>query len=280
MPRWYVVPVLMLLAAGLAFWASARGIGVGPDSVRYLAAAHSIRHGAVLDSTGAPLTHFPPGYPAALALGPPRAVQVLLFAFMVGAVAWGVARMGGGYRAGVLAGLFVLSTQGIAESGAWLWSEPLAIGQAVVGIALLEDAPIRSALAIGGSILTRYAFGAFGLAGVLLVWRQRGWRHALRWGVVAWLPIAVWFVRDRLVAHGVTDRRLGWHPPPWSALRFGPMELGGWIDPRPVYALVAIVIGVGALAAFFYMIPRPPTAAVQTLAIGALAYLGCLVLAR
>lgn len=275
-----MIGVLAALALALSLWATSRGAGVSPDSVRYLAASRSIPHGAVLDSTGAPLTHFPPGYPAALTLGPPRVVQAVLFAAMIAAIGFGTITLGGTPLAGVLAALFVLSSASIAETGAWLWSEPLAIALAVIGMALLERRPVWSAAAIAASILTRYAFGAFGLAGAVLTWKRHGWRAALRWAAIAWLPFVAWLVRNRLATQGATDRHLAWHPPPWAMLRFGPMNLGGWIDPRPVYAWVAIAMGLGVLAMLVSLCVRPPNAAIETLAGSAVAYLVCLLAAR
>ena len=56
-------------AGALALFATSRGIGLSPDSISYISAGRSLASGGGLRVWhGAPLTDWPPLYPALLAL--------------------------------------------------------------------------------------------------------------------------------------------------------------------------------------------------------------------
>ncbi|HEU4566250.1 MAG TPA: phospholipid carrier-dependent glycosyltransferase [Gemmatimonadaceae bacterium] len=290
--------LVVLCAVALSLWVTRQGPGLGLDSANYIAAARSLAQGdGVRARDGEPLTHYPPGYPVVLALSTAvgadplhgaRVIDAMLFALLVGVVglvAWRASRSG--WVALVAAGL-VLTTPDLATLGGMAMSESLAIALGLAGLAGLavarDDDDRRafygSALAIAGSILTRYAAGAFWLAGatLLVVWRRP--RAALRWSVVVWLPVLAWLVRNRLVAATATHRELAWHPPPWAELHTALATLGGWLLVTPRLSALAAAAGVAALIGLGVVAVRERHPIARALALGALAYLLCLYLAR
>lgn len=278
------------LAIGLAFIATARGPGLTPDSAYYIAAARSLVHGHGLRTMGgAPLTHYPPGYPAVLAIpalvgsGPLRAARwtdAILFAALVALVALIAWRASDSLGAAVVASLLVLTAAGIDTFSARVLSGPLAVLLALGALAVLDRWPVRSALLMAASMLTRYAMGAFWLAGVVVLLRRRQVREASRWSLVAWLPVIAWLLRNELVAHSATHRALAWHPPPFHDVRMGLGTLAAWLMLRPWTYALSLPIAIGALAVLAIIAYRERTSLRGTLATAALTYLACLWLAR
>lgn len=289
---------LAILAGALAIWMTRQGPGLNPDSAYFIAAARSIAAGeGVRTMAGAPLTHFPPGYPAVLALArlgatdPLRAarwIDAALFAALavtVGVVAW---RASSSARASVAAVCLVLTTPDLAALGALALSESLAIALGLAGLAALATGPDErqrarrtwSALAIAGSILTRYAAGAFWLAGALVLLRRRQWREAVRWSIVVWLPVLAWLVRNHVVGHSATHRTVAWHPPALADLGTGLATIGKWLLVTPKLAALAPVAGAVGLIAVAAIGVRARDGVPSVLAVGVLAYVASLLLAR
>ena len=69
--RWPAALVVLAVAAAVAAVGSTSGIGISPDSARYLSVASSLREGRGFAIwTGAPVTLWPPLYPVLIsALG-------------------------------------------------------------------------------------------------------------------------------------------------------------------------------------------------------------------
>src|SRR5262249_61066274 len=120
-------------AASLAFWSTRSGLGLSPDSLKYVLLARSLTGRQAFDLFGAPAAHYPPGYPALIAaigadgpgsLGRLRILPVLLFALTTGLVML-VASRAGGRRAAILAVLLFLGSPGLLAVHAMLWTGPL-----------------------------------------------------------------------------------------------------------------------------------------------------------
>ncbi|GAB4505399.1 MAG: hypothetical protein Fur0043_23940 [Anaerolineales bacterium] len=249
-PRLSVLFVVILCLLGLAggrvlAYSTPQGLGLNDDSIAYIAGARSILAGqgyreAWLVSNG-PVTHFPPGFPAALALlgfltglDPlygARLLNGLLFGsniFLTGWLGW---RMTASRWAGLFAAVMALLSSSLLAIHARAMSEPLYIFLTLLVFLVLEAyfERIRAGLAraslwlavlgclLGWAYLARYA--ALSLLATILAalfvlhtdWRSR-WRSAALTLATALPWIVGWSIRNRLVGDSLTNRVLGWHP--------------------------------------------------------------------
>jgi hypothetical protein len=236
--RWPVAFVVVVAAAVLAAAGSTSGIGISPDSSRYLSVASSLREGrGFVGWTGAPVTLWPPLYPALIgALGllgvgggaAARVLNVVLFAGLCGGVyVWLIRRLSS--RAVVAsATLAVVLAPTLVHLTLWAWSELVFISLCVTSLFAVERA-IRSgelgpvwwgAILAGGAALTRYTGVALIAACCLaLLLPRRSWiarlRASVTFGLVSSAPLALWFARN-----WVRDGTLMGPRPP-SLLGFG-----------------------------------------------------------
>ncbi len=229
---WLFVGLTAFAAFGLVMLLTTHGPGVTPDSVAYLSAADSLLRGeGFLQYTGAPLTEWPPLFPAILAgaslltgTSPASAARLInaaaLAGIMVVAGIW-LAR----YVAPIpirLATLTVLLfSAALWAPAALVWSEPLFILLSLLSLLLLDvyraDGRLRwlilAGAAAGLAALTRYI-------GVVLIpvggWialadrrlpRRRRLEGAAAFGLIALLPVGAWLVRNRALTGMLTGER-------------------------------------------------------------------------
>lgn len=252
--------VLGLWAGIMVLWATLPGIGLGPDSFDYVAAAESWADSGRLGRlTGQgdfrPLTHFPPMYPVVLGvmerIGLPvaeasRWVNVAALAGVV--VLCGVQiRLASGSEGAALAGAALLAFSPILLGVfSWAMSDPLflllqassicCIGfyfRTVAGRKWLLGAGVLASLAI----LTRYAGISLLLGGLVAVLLDRTRSSAARRAEGALyllagsaLPVA-WLARNLLVSGTTFDRVLGWHPPTRGEWKIALRDGLEWILP-------------------------------------------------
>lgn len=227
-PRWVVPVLVVVVAVGIARWASATYVvGVFHDDGVYALLARAIAAGDGFHYShlrGAPAaTHYPPLYPLALAaawrIAPdfPHNLPVLLGlnALLVGASALGwwrfaMAHLGwGSLAAGAGALLATLASPTLALAGALLsellflallWPA-LLVSERESGTSL-RPRPWRAGLAIGVLMLVRAHAIALLVACMVVLASQRRWR-AVGWvflsAVGVQLPWLVW-------AHGAAPR--------------------------------------------------------------------------
>jgi len=219
------------------------GPGLDPDSASYLGAAESLAQGrgyripiadwATADSTSA-LSHFPPGYPTAIAIpllvggSPSHAARLVnaIAAFVdVALCVWFVASIAGLIAAVALA-LAVLAMPPFLEVHLSILSEPLFLACMVAALVAMVDlsAPtgerrhinraFLAGLAGAAAMLTRYAGVA--IVGAVLLWTlvQQGERGTrVRRLAAAALPVALlvgaWVVRVHLTSGTHAIRTLG-----------------------------------------------------------------------
>ena len=182
---WFVVAALAAAAFVLTLVATRHGPGVSPDSVSYLAAARNAAHGhGFTDFDGSPLSYWPPGLPAVLAVfdvigvrGVDAARVVNAF-MMAGAVVLSYLLLRRHVQSGwiVLFGTaLVACSPAILRTTDMVWAEPLFTVLVLAFVLLLEDA-CRSGryfvLAAAGvvasaAILVKYLGFALVAAGVL-----------------------------------------------------------------------------------------------------------------
>jgi len=252
---------LLALAGGwLLAYSTPNGLGLNDDSIAYIAGARSILDGqgyreAWLVSNG-PVTHFPPGYPFALALlgwatglDPlygARILNGLLFGaniFLTGWLGW---RMSASRWAGLLTAVTALLSSSLLSIHARAMSEPLYIFLTLLAFLVLDEYFARSPAVqeragratraslflvalgclLGWAYLARYAALSLlaAMTAALFVlhtdWRKR-WQSAAML-LAAALPWALaWSIRNWVVGGSLTNRSPGWHP-----IRFENWELG------------------------------------------------------
>jgi dolichyl-phosphate-mannose-protein mannosyltransferase len=257
-----VLTIVTLLAFGgtVTLLAATRfGIGISPDSVLYLDAAHNLLNGHGLRvfsdvSAGTkPVTYFPPLYSSALALlgltgaeqpSAARWLNALLFGaniFLVGFVIAAYSRTS--FWPSVLGSFLTLSATDILASHSFALAEPLFVFFTMIGLLCLtihlDRQQIRFLFAasvfIGLSAITRYVGVASILAGlvVLLVDKGRDLRrkliHAVIFGSIACIPIGLWAIRNYVVAGSALDRPFVFHPITFQQIVSGFSAVSQWL---------------------------------------------------
>lgn len=262
------ISLLSLAGAGAVLIATRWGVGLNNDSVAYIAAARDLLHGR-----GFPTAHWPPLFPAALALlgllgvdplAGARWLNTALFAANIVLVGLIVARYGGGLLwTSALAAFLMLANMLFIHSMAW--SEPLFFFLGLAGILCMAaylDGPrpvllLASAGAVGCAVLTRYVGGALvvtGALGLLLLSKKTPWARLIDAAVfsgVSSLPTLLWMMRNVHVAGSATDRVAVFHPVAWDNIMFGFLTLSAWLIPQrvPDRAIIFLLLAVGWAAA-------------------------------
>ena len=246
---------LAFLGVGLQLTATLHGVGISPDSTRYVAAARNFASGHGLQILGPdadlePLALWAPLYPVLLsiptrigldAVPAARYLNAVLFAaniFLVGLLTSRQPRVP--WWAAALAGAAFLFSPDIAYVHAWLWTEPLSIFAGFLGLLLVDHglttrdwwAFIFAAVLLSTSYLLRYAGLAFAVSGVAGVALFQGQDAKYRWGrtalflLLTFLPIVVW----GYATQSLTGKAIG------RSLSFRPEELAAMTRVLPVVA--------------------------------------------
>jgi hypothetical protein len=207
------------------------GPGLDPDALQYLGAAASVAANgeysvplegwASADSTE-PLTHFPPGYPTALALPvrmgmePTQASRLVdaSAAFIMVATCVLLVGMAASPTVGVLFALSLFAMTAMYTSHASVLSEPLflaCLALVLAAMVLAPDRPLRAGIPAAVAVMTRYAgLSIVGAIGLWALTRPGRWTDRLRRAALAVAPALVlqviWVLRTRAVAE-VSDIR-------------------------------------------------------------------------
>jgi hypothetical protein len=244
-------------ATGLILYSAPEGLGLSDDSIGYIAGARSILDGqgyreAWLASNG-PVTHFPPGFSAALAfiglsgLDPLRGARFLnsiLFganALLLGVIGW---RMNQSHVAGIVAALLFAVNASLFNAHAVAMSEPLYIFFSLAAFLAFSEY-FRTGknhwLAAAGFLvafayLTRYAglalLATFIVALILL---NDSWKKKITGAgifLVSFLPFAIgWGIRNKVVADNATNRTMVYHPLTAENIETGIYNLSEFLIP-------------------------------------------------
>ena len=254
------------------------GLGLSPDSVVYIGAARSLAQGNGLslptDSAAmAPLVHYPPLYPALLAMTRLSGLDVIaaakwlnVFLFCANIFLAGII----GYRASGILPLAILTAGLVATAfpmalvHSMVWSEPLYMvcqsAALLFLLSYLRECAFRSlmaaAVATGLSVLGRYAGVSLVISGAAAIL----WLGAERWKkkcfdvgsflAVSLLPIGLWAARNQWVAGSATDRNIGFHPAGLGELTAAVDTIGAWFSAFwtssadiQLYSVCVVVIG-------------------------------------
>jgi hypothetical protein len=249
------------------------GPGLDPDSMSYLGAAESLlRHGALripaghwsdADST-APLDHFPPGFPLAIAVpaafGAPsvQAARGVEAAAAFATVALAVWLVGGvaGIGAGAVAGVLLLASPSLAFDHWQVMSEPLCLALLMTTLALMVSSkrPLLYGATAALAGLVRYAGAAASGAVVLWAFGRNGTlgertRRAALAAAPSVVLHALWVLRTDLESG--TVRSFGLRGNLGPTLRQLLATLGGWLAPAvpPSWAQGLIAVALGAAGA-------------------------------
>ena len=264
-----------LVSAGLVMVATSRyGPGLTPDSLAYVSAAESLALGqGFRDHEGRPLVLFPPLYPLVLAPGTwlgaaalsvVRAVNVACTVGIV-VVGFSIARRhisSPGLRLAVLAA-FVLSGP-VLLVARHAWSEPLFLFLTLAATYCLERAlssdrgwVVGSAGLVALACLTRYVGVALIAGGALSLLFKRGPRRrkmatVATFVLVSGLPLALWLVRNLVVAGSATGGRPSSSDNVATGIGRALSGMGTWL----VGDWVPRTLGAGLMVAFLLGVAR------------------------
>jgi hypothetical protein len=285
--------LLALLAILIVWLATSLGIGINPDSTVYIDAARSLLEGHglfVLTGSGdmKPLTHYPPLYPALLALlthagsllggvsieTVARVLNSFLFGasvLLVGFTVKDYAR--NSYWLPVLGALLTLTAPDTVGIHTFALTEGLFIFLSLSGLVSLSRYIqtkrgawlVVSAAAIAMALLTRYVGIALIFTGVfvLLIVNGRTLRcrctEALSFGLISCAPMALWAVRNMRLGSGVSDREFVFHPAGLRQIAAGFSTVSTWLlagKVRTDLRIFFFVVEIVAASLFVYYLRR------------------------
>lgn len=261
--RFWYLGVALACAMGAVFvlGATARGIGLSPDSMQYLAASESAVRGDGLvtiawEGEPTPLTHFPPAYPLLLAAAArggwsvtefARWFNVALFALTIVLASVITRRVAPESSWAVpLAALTFAMAHDLVVAHSMAWTEPLYLTLTLAGVLALGSAIKQRSLAwlaiaaavAGLAALVRYV----GVANVGLValaalfWWPAPLRQRVRAASIGAIIAASPLLTVLAISSGsgdapVANRQLLWHPLGATDLWMGAAVVGKWVSP-------------------------------------------------
>jgi hypothetical protein len=286
----YLLAVLAILIVSLA---TPFGIGINPDSTVYIDAARNLLEGqglVVLTGSGEmnPLTHYPPLYPAVLALFTRagsllagvsiESVARVLNSFLLGAnlLLVGVAikdYVRDSYWLPFLGALLTLTAPDVVGIHTFALTEGLFIFLSLSGLVSLSrylqtkrgPCLVVSAAAIAMALLTRYVGIALIFTGVfiLLIINGRTLRRrcleALIFGLISCAPMALWVVRNTRSGEGLSDREFVFHSAGLRQIVAGFSTVASWLllgKVRTDLRIIFFVVEIAAASLFIYYLRR------------------------
>ncbi|HID53936.1 MAG TPA: hypothetical protein EYP41_18100 [Anaerolineae bacterium] len=268
--------ILAFTGMGSLLLATRQGIGISPDSVVYIGAARNLADGAGLTvpfggAPGAanPMVSRAPFYAILIAgsglagidpLAGARWINAFLFGaniLLAGFLSFYLTR--GAVWTAVFAAFLLMTSLTMLTIHAYAWSEAVFILLGFGGLFLLSrylaDGRflwlLLAAVCIGLANFTRYAglpFIAVSGLGILL-FAKRPWlrrlAHTAVFGILAALPLGLWFYRNTRVAGSAASRDLVFHPIGRRHIIQAVDTLAGWLLIPPVFPGV---IKIGAIA--------------------------------
>jgi 4-amino-4-deoxy-L-arabinose transferase-like glycosyltransferase len=215
---------------------STYGIGVTADSTLYLDVARNLLSGrGFTQSGGNPLTHYPPLYPAALALAGifgsdvvvgAKWLHLLLYVASVLLVGVFVYRgTHGSLMAATLGLLFMLTSNSVLNHHVMVFSEALFVFFTLTGLLLLNEYLYRERLSIlvaafvviGFAGLTRYVgFILIPIASlaVLILYKFNDFKKLIKITIISIIcgaPIMLWIIRNRVMYSTSVNRSITYH---------------------------------------------------------------------
>lgn len=237
--KWLTPVILALIALVFAIFFSRFfrwPVGVGYDSVVYINGAKSLAAGNGFTQNSIPITHYPPLYPASLAVVAwitgkdiiASATMTVIFLYGLNIFLAGllVFRISNSLLAGSGMTVVLAILPGFVAMHFEAMSEPLFFGLLFLALILLMEYlrsgwltwAVLAGFAAGLSALTRY-IGVFiiaaAVAAIFFLFQgsyKRRLSHTIIGGIAACLPITAWLIRNQLVTGGLTNRMFVYHP--------------------------------------------------------------------
>lgn len=264
------------------------GVGIWIDSVIYIRAARNLLNGfglSILSGSGElmPLVHFPPLFPALLALIGLFGIDPLngagwlnacLFGANILLVGFVINRYTRSISVSIFGSVLMLASIDMLYIHSMAWTEPSFIFFALAGLCLLAahiDNPkssllILSSSAIALAFLTRYVgvtVVATGIAGILL-WDRRAYSRrivdSVIFAVISVLPIGLWMIRNLHLTGSITDREILFHPITLGHFAYAMKTMSKWFLPGTVPLLIResclMVAGIGLLGLSILLFKR------------------------
>lgn len=275
----YMIIVLGIMGILMLLFATRSGIGLGVDSLHYIGASRSLLRGYGLTRISyqgelVPMVHWPPLFPLLLALLGAVGIDPLEGARWLNAILFGANIVLVGIviqrqvRSSIWPSLFgsflMLTSVNMLRTHSMALTEPAFIFFSLSGLFLLatyvENA--RSALLIASSVaialafLTRYLgivlviTGAVGLLSLNKKTFPRRVFDCVLFGTISSLPMIVWIIRNHIVAGGISDMGMAFHPVTLEHVRGGLNTLSLWIVPERTPYLIRMFVPVVLTVSF------------------------------
>lgn len=270
----------MAVAAGALRLTTAPGPGLDPDAMSYLGAAESLVHHGTLripvapwssDSTTAPLTHFPPGYSAVLALPIGLGAEARLAARIVQAIAAGLTTIAvmlmlwpvAGAWGAVLGVIAVVMSPAFVVAHLSVLSEPLFLALVTLALWSFVRRPRASLLhGVIAAAATMVRYAGLSVAGAAALWALRDtsvpWRDRLKRALYAVAPsllaMAAWsLTRSQAPGHVESIRKFALYGNWGPTLRQGAETVAHLLAPSLEWEPVPRLAAIGTLAALAAM---------------------------
>lgn len=258
--HFFLVVLAAIGFAGLLFLTNPWGIGLSRDSAHYIAAARNLLNGYGVSDFSfsgeiAPMTHWPPllsillAMIATLGIEPPsgaRWLNAFLFAgniLLVGLAIRRCIRVSAAFS--VFGAFLILTSVDMLAIHSMAWSEPLFIFCTLAGFLLLaahiENQQrwllLASACVMGLAFLSRYigiVVVATGVFSIIILSKAEYYSriiNALLFGVVSSIPVALWFIRNRLVSGRSVDTDIEFHSLKIKQVKAALFTFSNWLLP-------------------------------------------------
>lgn len=286
---WGIVAFIVILGVFLHLYANWNwGVGVSHDSIFYISAAENFLAGEGLNWIDAgnvdkPLTHFPPLYPVSLSVlgfltGVREAVDwggALLFGINVGLVALIVYLGTKSNLISCLSGLLALISPIFLDVHFEAMSEPLYLTYTLSSFILLViylRCPkswllTLAAVVASCAFLTRYVGVSVVLTGAIVVFflypgsYKDKTRKTFFYGLIAFIPNTLWYLRNYLLTGSLTNRAFSFHPITKTKLSEGVLSISEWVFPETIPVgfrlsiifVIALIIVIGQITMYLHL---------------------------
>lgn len=274
----FLLFLISLVGARLLSLTIPLGLGLGNDSVSYIAGARSLEEGngyrRIYLYSQKPITHFPPLFSLVLAAGsfagsdPLYAANGIIISLyvlntlLVGLCARKMAAFwvrSESWIWGVLAAGLFAANANLLEMHRYVMSEPLYLALSLLFFLLIANYfqtlkyrwLVLTGLVCGLAFLTRYVGLAILLtAGLGLLLFEENWKRRFRGIGILLLTasplILSWIFRNMLLSGSATNRMFTWHPISWEKIQFGIDHIWAWLLPGRLKDLLEGIFGLSA----------------------------------
>jgi hypothetical protein len=238
----------------IMYQATIDGVGITTDSIVYIKVARNLLggHGFALSAGGAPLTQYPPLYPATLALTGLVASDLLngvkwlhIFLYVANALLVGLLvyrGTEGSIFATIAALLFMLTSGLFFHSHVVALSEVLFVFFVLTGLLLIDEYLCRNQvlILIAASIvvvlagMTRYVgfilLGVVSLCIVLLS-KYQLLKRIIHAGIVIFIfitPMLIWMIRNMMISNSLVNRNITYHPVKFRQIEGAVATISSW----------------------------------------------------